>query len=471
MASGIPEMAEPAAAKAALAKLWRERQYQEAASLAAKATELWPQDPAFALEHAKSLLAVGALAEAEAAARAALATDASAAEKEEIWLILTDSLIRQERQADGREALREACFAQPESVALQGRRGHQAMLAKDYAETIDAYQIACDLAPERDALHHGLLSGLWHAKRYALGSAAAERAVQLMPQSAALRQQLASFLLAERRTAEAAEVARAALALDPTLSASYWTLVSALWAEERQTAALKELVAACERLPKDAFLLMQLGRTANIMSQPELAVRGYELAIENPDAPEIAWVGLVKTLIELNRLSEAYSVAARGVVGRPDIDELRHLFAEVLIRQEKDMATVAAALSETLELPASAPAIRDAIIGALMRLGRWSEALEMLDELRALAPKEPEIAVKYARALTGFGAVVKAEELLKQILGDNPDFVPAWRCLCESLRLQKRIKEALAAYRRMEALGAPSNELRETRYDLFGEYD
>ncbi|MFM7418695.1 MAG: hypothetical protein ACKO54_03160, partial [Alphaproteobacteria bacterium] len=332
MVSEIPELEDPAQAKAALAQLAQARQFREAASLAAKATVLWPEDAHFHVERAKNLLAAGALLEAESAAREALNAKASETLKEEVWILLADALIRQERAADAREALREACFALPGSVALQARRGHQAAQARDYPEVIDAYQAACGLAPEREVLHLGLLKGLWMAKRYALGSAAAARAVEQFPESAVMRQQQASFLLAEGRTAEAAAAARSALTIDPSLSASYWTLVSALWAEERQNEALRELVKACERLPGDAFLLMQLGRTARIMSRHELAVSGYELAVARPDAPEIAWTGLVQTLIELDRLPEAFVYAQKGALGRSDISEMPSLLAEVILR-------------------------------------------------------------------------------------------------------------------------------------------
>jgi tetratricopeptide (TPR) repeat protein len=291
VATGIPELEELAQAKAALTGLWQARQFHEAAALAARAMALWPDHAEFRGERAKSLLAAGALLEAEAAAREALLAETSDAQKEEAWIVLTDALVRQERAADAREALREACFVVSGSAALQARRGHQAVQAKDYAEAIDAYQAARDLAPEREALHLGLLSGLWMAKRYALGSAAAARAVEQFPESAVLRQQQANFLLAEGRNGEATAAARAALTKDSSLSSSYWTLVSALWKDERHNEALRELVSACERLPGDAFLLMQLGRTARILSQHELAVRGYQLTVERPDAPEIAWTG------------------------------------------------------------------------------------------------------------------------------------------------------------------------------------
>jgi tetratricopeptide (TPR) repeat protein len=471
VATAIPELENPAQAKAALAQLGRARQFQEAASLAAKAAALWPDDADFRGERAKHLLAAGALLEAESAAREVLLAEASDAQKEAAWIILADALIRQERAADAREALREACFALPGSVALQARRGHQAAQAGDYPEVIDAYQFARDLAPEREALHLGLLQGLWMAKRYALGSAAAARAVEQFQESAVMRQQQASFLLAEGRNAEATAAARAALSKDASISASYWTMVSGLWADERHNEALRELVKACERLPGDAFLLMQLGRTARIMSQHELAARGYQMAVERPDAPEIAWTGLVQILIELDRLPEALEFAKRGTLSRADIVEMPSLLAEVLLRQGAERETVYALLGEILELGHSGSALQDAIIGALFRLDRWSEALVILDDLIAQSPREPAIAVKYAQALTGSGEFIKAEELLEAVLATNPDFVPAWQVMCDTLRRQKRIKESLAAYRRMEALGATPKALKETRYKLFGEED
>lgn len=471
MATALPELEDPAQAKAALTQLEGARQFAEAASLAAKAVALWPDDADFRAARAKHLLAAGALLEAETAAREVLQAEASDAQKEAAWINLADALIRQERAADAREALREACFAMPGSVALQARRGHQAAQAADYPEVIDAYQAARDLAPEREVLHRGLLNGLWMAKRYALGSAAAARAVGQFPESAPLQQQQASFLLAEGRNREATAAARSALEKDPSLSSSYWTLVSALWADERQNEALRELVKACERLPGDAFLLMQLGRTARILSLHELAVRGYELAVSRPDAPEIAWTGLVQTLIELDYLAEAFEYAKKGALGRPDIKEMPSLLVEVMLRQGADQESASSSLAEMFGLHSSAGQIQDAIIGALMRLNRWSEALGMLESLIAQTPREPAIAVKYAQALAGTGELAKSGELLEAVLATNPDFIPAWQGLCDTLRLQKRIKESLVAYRRMEALGASQKILKETRYKLFGEYD
>ena len=47
MATGIPELEEPAQAKVTLTGLWQARQFREAVALAAKAMELWPDETGF----------------------------------------------------------------------------------------------------------------------------------------------------------------------------------------------------------------------------------------------------------------------------------------------------------------------------------------------------------------------------------------------------------------------------------------
>ncbi|MCA3358462.1 MAG: hypothetical protein ING02_10720, partial [Roseomonas sp.] len=55
MVAEIPELEDLGQAKAALVQLTEARQFQEAASLAAKAMALWPDDADFRAERAKLL--------------------------------------------------------------------------------------------------------------------------------------------------------------------------------------------------------------------------------------------------------------------------------------------------------------------------------------------------------------------------------------------------------------------------------
>lgn len=469
VATAIPELEDPAQAKAALAQLEGARQFHEAAGLAAKAMALWPEDADFRAERAKHLLAAGALLEAESVAREALLAEASDAQKEAAWIILADALIRQERAADAREALREACFAMPGSVALQARRGHQAAQVGDYPEAIDAYQAACDLAPEREALHLGLLSGLWMAKRYALGSAAAARAVEQFPESAVMLQQQASFLNHEGRAAEAAAVARAAVLLDPKNPSAHWVLIDALWRQDRFNESFRTLEAACEAIPGNAFLLNELARLSVPMVRRDSVIHFYRKAIELPDASPDIWSILIRTLIAEEDFTAAAATARRALLAHAQSAEFGSLLVEALLLEGKTVVEASSDTASTLDISAESLDIRHFVITGLLALGRWDEAIAHLEDMRSLQPDQPELLLKFGIALTGRGALPEAIALLMELTQEHPANVDAWEALCDAYRQAREIKSAIAAYRRLEALKPPPPKLNRIRIRLFGE--
>ena len=126
-------------AGAALSRLWQEKRFPEGAELARRAMARFPEEPRFGVGLTNFLLAAGELAKAEEAARAFLSGNPPIGFAEEVWIALADAVIRQERAAEAREILRDACLALPVSVPLQARRGRQAMLAQDYAEAVEEW--------------------------------------------------------------------------------------------------------------------------------------------------------------------------------------------------------------------------------------------------------------------------------------------------------------------------------------------
>lgn len=469
MVAEIPELEDPAQAKAALVQLTEARQFQEAASLAAKATALWPDDADFRAERAKLLLAAGALLEAETAAREALLADASDAQKEAAWIILADALIRQERAADAREALREACFALPGSVALQARRGHQAVQAGDFPEVIDAYQAARDLAPEREVLHLGLLNGLWMAKRYALGSAAAARAVEQFPESASLRQQQASFLLAEGRAAEAIAVARVAVDLAPNNPLAHWALVDALWRRDRVNEAFRTLEAACEAMPGNAFLLAELTRLSIPLERRDSVIKFHHKAIELTDASPDIWHVLIRALIDERNFAAAAGIARRALMVHAQSADFGSLLVEALLLEGKTISEVSSDIASALGVLPESLDVRHCVTSGLLALGRWDDAVSQLEEMRSLQPDQPELLLKFGIALTGRGAFREAISLLLEVTEKHPGHIDAWEALCDAYRQAKEIKSAIATYRRLETLKPPRPKINRLRVRLFGE--
>ena len=469
VASGTSDTSDEAGALARLAELWRAQNLRAGIDLAKNALERWPDEGRFRVWLARFLFAAGSLMEAEMAARDALAAHLDDAEKEAAWIILADALIRQERGDAARKALRDACLGMPGSVALQGRRGHQALQAKDYAEAIDAYQAACDLVPDREALQHGLLAGYWQAKRYAVGSSAAARAVAQFPHSAGLTQQYASFLLAEGRALEAAEVARAAMGLDPSNAAAHWSLVDALWRQDRFNAAFKTLEAACDAMPGNVFLLRELARLSIPMERRDALIRAYERAIALPEmAPEI-WHDLLRALIELERLQEAAATVQRAMLAHPTEPEFATILAEILLLQGKGLEEVSAALSQALGVEADASEARYRLISGLLGLRRWEEAMVLLEELREQEPDQPRLMLRFGLALIGQGDFRAAIDLLRELTENHPEDLEAWEALCDAYRQAKDIKNAVAAYRRLQSLKAAPAMIRRVQTRLFGE--
>jgi predicted Zn-dependent protease len=352
---------------------------------------------------------------------------------------------------------------------LQARRGHQAVQVQDYPEAIDAYQAARDLAPEREALHLGLLSGLWMAKRYALGSAAAARAVELLPESASMRQQQGNFLLAEGRNAEAAAVAREAIRLDPGNTHSNWVLVDALWRQDRYNEGFRTLEGALDRSPTDLFLLRQVVRLAPAVFREDAIRITHRRAIQLGEMPSGVWEVLIRTLIKEEAYGEAAETARRAMLVHPAASEFGAMLAEIMLQGGADQQAIAKDIAAVLDMETNALSVQIALISGLLNLQRWDEASKLLETLRYDSPEEPGLLLRFGIALTGKGALEDAVAILSVLVGKHPDSIPAWEALCDAYRVAKQIKDAIAAYRRLEALGASMEIMRRVQVKLFGE--
>jgi tetratricopeptide (TPR) repeat protein len=459
----------PERASAVLNRLWQERRFREGAEVAKTALAQFPREPRFGAGLVNFLLAAGDLAKAEEAARSFLADNMQPDLVEEVWIALADAVIRQERAEEARAILRDACLAFPASVPLQARRGRQAMLAQDYAEAVDALQIAADLAPEREVLHTSLLSALWQTQRYAVGSKMAARAVQFMPQSAGIRLHLANFLFAENRSREAAAVAREAIELDPTSTRAHWVLVDALWRQDRYNESFRMLQAALERFPTEVFLLRQVARLAPAVFQEEAIVPLYRRAIGLAEMPRGIWETLIRCLIKQGEFVEAADTARRAMLVHPAAPEFGALLAEILLQDNRDQETIAADIATVLGVETKALPVQIALISGLLTHQKWDEASSLLEGLRSDAPDEPELLLRFGIALTGKGAIEEAVAILAALAEKHPENAPAWEALCDAYREAKQIKPAVAAYRRLEALGASVETMRRVQVKLFGE--
>ena len=456
-------------ARAALNRLWHEKRSKEGAEVARRAAARFPDEPGFGVGQANFWLAAGELAAAEDAARSFLAGSPPAGLAEEAWIILADTLIRQERAADARLVLQEACLALPASIQLQARRGRQAMLAQDFAEAVEALQIACELAPEREVLQNSLLSALWQTQRYAVGSKMAARAIEILPESPGLRMHLANFLFAENRVREAQAVAQQVIALDPSNTRAHWVIVDALWRQDRYNESFRTLEAAIERFPTDIFLLQQLARLSSAASREDAVPIAYRRAISLAEMPRGIWEVLIRALINQEEFEEAADTARRAMLLYPATPEFGALLAEILLRNGTGLEAITQDIADVLGQQSRALPVQIALISGLLSQQKWDEATSLLEELRADTADQPELMLGFGIALTGKGAHDDAVAILSALAEKQPDNLQTWEALCDAHREAKQLKGAVAAYRRLEALGAPLHMMRRVQVKLFGE--
>lgn len=465
MATALPELEDPAKAKAALAQLWKARQFHEAASLAAKAMVLWPEDAAFREQRAKGLLAAGALVEAESATREALLLRP---ESEALWIVLADSLIRRGRGQETLETLTEACGLLPNSLALWGRLGREALRIGKHQRAIQAFSAAAKLEPEKEFWPLQLLSALWQARRIDQAHKTIIEALDRFPESAPLHCQMARYFAHERQHHQAENAARRALEFNPQMMEAHGALFNALIAQERFGEAFRGLQAACDQFPGDGSLWFLLARTAARQSRLDLAIRAFENAVAIPGAPAGAWEGFVSTLVAEQRYADAAEQAKKALLALPANHTMAVLMAETLLRNGEAIEQVRTKMGEVLEAGVYSIAVSHPIMDALLKLERIDEALALASASDNEQASSPETRLRFAKALILMGAPDQAEAELRCIIEEATDWIPGLDALCEALRQQKKIKEALTVFRQIEGLNPDQSVLRDIRYRMFG---
>jgi predicted Zn-dependent protease len=264
-------------------------------------------------------------------------------------------------------------------------------------------------------------------------------------------------------------VARDAIKLDPGNTHSHWVLVDALWRQDRYNEAFRMLVAALDRSPTDVFLLQQVLRLAPAVFREDAIPTTHRRAIQRGEVPSGVWEALIRNLIKEEAYEEAAETARRAMLVHPAASEFGAMLAEIMLRGGADQQVIAKDIAAVLDVETTALSVQIALISGLLNLQRWDEASKLLETLRYVSPEEPGLLLRFGIALTGKGAIEDAVAVLCALVEKHPDNIPAWEALCDAYRVARQIKNAIAAYRRLEALGASVETMRRVQVKLFGE--
>jgi tetratricopeptide (TPR) repeat protein len=333
-----------------------------------------------------------------------------------------------------------------------------------------ALRRAIDLAPGDAAPWHGLTDLMAGTRRHQQAAALAIEAAALHPEDARLARRAADSLLATGDAVGAERQARRAVGIDARDAAAHLLLADSLWRQHRGRDAVRAAEAGLQAVPDSQALRLRLGFLHLLQNAPAAASAVFRDAVRQPRATAEAWLGLTDALWRANELAEAEAAAREALAAFPRHVQLRTRLGQLLLAGG-DAEAARAALAEVVAEDPGSEAVQLAVVDALWRQGRRAEALAAAREVAAAAPDDPAIATRLGHLLLENGDVEEAVARFERAIAAKPDLVPAWTGLCDAERTRKRIRPAIEAYRRAEALGMDRMTRRMLRFRLFGELE
>jgi tetratricopeptide (TPR) repeat protein len=400
---------------------------------------------------------------------ALLATMAAAPAPAREWEALLDLVEAQDRPAVTIAVAAQAVVAAPRPGLLARAAGLQ-LAAGDAAAAEAAWRRLTEVAPDAPEGWLGLADTLARQKRASEAAAAMATAAAQHPAHPRIIKRAAELRLAAGDPVGAEQAARRALSLDPRDEEMHLLLADALWRQHRGRDALRAIEAGLATVPGSPAIGARKGHLLLMQGSAAPAAEAFRRVADQPHAPAHVWLGLTDALWRAGQVEAASAAAREGLAAFPRHVELRTRLGQLLLAGGDPEAARAALAEVVAEDPAS-EVVHLALADALWRQGRRAEALAAAREAAAAAPDQPAVAARLGHLLLENGDIAEAAAQFERATRDAPDLIPAWVGLCDAERLRKRIKPAIEAYRRAEALGVDRVTRRMLRFRLFGELE
>jgi tetratricopeptide (TPR) repeat protein len=200
----------------------------------------------------------------------------------------------------------------------------------------------------------------------------------------------------------------------------------------------------------------------------DLSISAFGRAVALPQAPAHAWTGLINALFAKKRYTDAAEQAGRALLVFSTNHSLAVLLAEALMRNGEAIEDAKTRMAEALGVGPNSTPVSHAIMDALIKMDRAEEVLSLAAARDDQHASSPETRLRFAKALLAMNAAEKAEQELRALVAEAPEWIEGLEALCDALRLQKKIKEALALFRQIETLEPDQALLRNLRYRMFG---
>lgn len=385
------------------------------------------------------------------------------------WHALVGLVEDQDRPVASLAVAARAAAAVP-SPGLLARLAQLRLAAGDAAGAEAAWRRVTEVAPAQAAGWLGLADLLAGQKRQAEAAAVAAEGAARCPDDPRMVLRSGALFLAAGDPLRAERTARHVVTLDPREEAGHLLLAEALWRQHRGRDAVRAAAAGLEAMPGSMAIGTRLGFLHLMQDAPAEAAEAFRAVTRQPNAAPQVWLGLTDALWRAGQVEQAEAAAREGLAAYPRNLELRTRLGQLLLAGG-DAEAAQAALAEVVAEDPASEVVQLAMADALWRQGRRAEALAAARECAAASPDQPAVAARLGHLLLETGDVNEAAAQFERAIALQPDLVPAWTGLCDAERARKRVKPAIEAYRRAEALGMDRVTRRMLRFRLFGELE
>jgi len=215
-----------------------------------------------------------------------------------------------------------------------------------------------------------------------------DAAVRLQPDHAPALAASAAALVSLGRNAESVERARRASTLAPANVTVRTTLATALWREGRQSEALVEYNEAARLTPDDPLVQNNLGTALQLLGRHEEAIPHYERALTGKPGYVEAMSNLALAYASTGRASLAAERFRQALGLAPENFGIRVNYGDLLIATghvEDGIEQYRQALSRVPASPDAAIDVLDRLARAYAKAGKWTPAIDSLQQARVLA--------------------------------------------------------------------------------------
>ena len=236
----------------------------------------------------------------------------------------------------------------------------------------------------------------------------------------------------------------------------------------RDADAFQATRAALEANPGDVALRAQLGHMLVDRGRYAEAAEHLAAALATGEAPPYARIRYAEALFRAERRAQGAVQARLALAEQPGLPPLM-AHAAYLLRRSGFEEEAVALFAEAITLDPRAEGVRFLESASLFEERRPQEAMVSARRAAEDMPHSQDLASNLGHMLLACDRHDEAVDVFQTVIASSPDHLRAWTGLCEAERRRKRIKEALAAFRKVQSLNPDQPTLRHLRYQLFGE--